>query len=110
MGSSAPLGPWVLAVHVPQASLRSAWGYSNWAPLGPFLRQSVVVIRNHAFPEPRAAERPNMNNPRRSEATPGDASHTRDIGPSGAELPITYPLGEQSVRKTPAVKNDRHNH
>ncbi len=46
MGSSAPLGPWALAGHVPQASLRSAWGYSNWAPLGPPLRQSVVVIRN----------------------------------------------------------------
>ena len=27
MGSSAPLGPWVLAGHVPQASLRSAWGF-----------------------------------------------------------------------------------
>ena len=97
MGSSAPLGPWILAVHVPQASLRSAWGYSNWAPLGPSPLQSVVVIMNHAFPDLRAAERPNMNNPRRSEATPGDASNTRDIGPSGAELPNTYPLGEQSV-------------
>ena len=96
MGSSAPLGPWALAGHVPQASLRSAWGYSNWAPLGPFLRQSVVVIRNHAFPEPRAAERPNMNNPRRSVATPGDASHTRDIGPSGAELPMPTLLGNKA--------------
>ena len=56
----------------------------------------MALNRIHASLESRAAERPNVNNPRRSVAPPGEASITNNLGPSGAELPISIFMGDMA--------------
>ncbi len=110
MGSSAPLGPWVLVGHATPFAASGARGYAYWAPLGPFLWQNYFMIAKSYFimlniifmksvfcAREGAAERPNMNNPMRRVAAHGYVCTTKDYGPSGAELPIAHPYWKQSI-------------